>query len=84
MSERRVVRKRDLLAIIGLSITQVDRLERPGKYHDPSFPKRLALGNGRNSPVGWWYDELIAWLEARPRRQGNQPQGLADHQAVRR
>jgi predicted DNA-binding transcriptional regulator AlpA len=79
MSERRAVRKDELYAIVGLSTTQVDRLEGKDK-----FPNRFALGDAPNSPVFWWYDELIAWLETRPRRQGNQPKGLAKHQAMRR
>ena len=52
--------KKQLRMVILLSMTQIDRLEREGK-----FPKRIALGDFANSRVGWLVDEVHAWLQER-------------------
>ncbi|WIY27637.1 AlpA family phage regulatory protein [Parasedimentitalea psychrophila] len=45
--------------MVGLSRTTIWRREREG-----DFPQRIHLGGRR---VGWHADEVIAWLEARPK-----------------
>ncbi len=52
--EKRIVRKPELLARIGLSHPTIWRLERDGK-----FPKRVSLGG---NSVGWFNDEIEAWM----------------------
>lgn len=51
----RVVRKPELLNIIGLSDATVWRMERDGK-----FPKRLRLGG---NSCGWLESEVRGWLQ---------------------
>jgi prophage regulatory protein len=55
MSQCRIIRKKELLPLIGLSDTTVWRLEREGK-----FPKRLQLGA---QAVGWRYSDILRWIE---------------------
>lgn len=54
---RRVLRKPELRAKIGLSDSTVGRLEKSG-----CFPRRISLGN---KLVGWFSDEVEDWLELR-------------------
>lgn len=53
----RIIRKKELLAITGLSNMTIYRHEKDGK-----FPKRLCLGG---SARGWLKSEVDAWLEER-------------------
>jgi len=53
----RIIRKPELLAMLGLSDPTVWRKEKRGE-----FPKRLRLGAGA---VGWLESEVNAWLEER-------------------
>jgi len=53
----RIIRKPELLAMLGLSDPTVWRKEKRGE-----FPKRLRLGAGA---VGWLESEINAWLEER-------------------
>lgn len=53
----RVIRKPELLAIIGLSDPTIWRLEKVGK-----FPIRLRLGG---NSCGWLESEVMAWLRGR-------------------
>src|SRR3954469_3519485 len=59
MSDRRIVRKPEKRQVTGLSDRTTDRLEKNGK-----FPQRITLGDGA---VGWWLDEILLWLDGRPR-----------------
>lgn len=45
---------------IALSFTQIDRLEKRGR-----FPSRIKLGWHRESRVVWRYEEVLAWIEQR-------------------
>ena len=54
-SERRVVRKPELIQRVGLADTSIWRLEKAGR-----FPKRIRLGG---QSVGWFSDEIDQWLE---------------------
>ncbi|GFO67225.1 transcriptional regulator [Geomonas limicola] len=55
----KIVRRKEVLALIGLSYTTQWRLERAG-----DFPKRVRLGTGS---VGWHLDEVEEWLKGRVR-----------------
>src|SRR4249920_1219580 len=55
----RIIRKPEKRDLTGLSDSATERLERKGE-----FPARLHLTGGH---VGWWLDEVMAWLESRPR-----------------
>lgn len=59
----RILRQRELLALIGLSRVTIWRLERAGL-----FPQRRRIG--RNA-IGWLKSDIDAWLTTRPR--GAQP-----------
>ncbi len=54
-----ILRTHDVLELTGLSRTTIWRLEREG-----CFPARIRLS--KNS-VGWDRDELLRWIESRPR-----------------
>jgi predicted DNA-binding transcriptional regulator AlpA len=56
---RRVIRKPEKRDLTGLSESTTERLEKKD-----DFPARIHLTGGH---VGWWHDEVLAWLEARPR-----------------
>jgi prophage regulatory protein len=48
---------------IGLSKSAIyDRLDPKSARHDPTFPKPVQLGNGKNSPIGFIDSELDEWL----------------------
>lgn len=50
-------------AKIGLSKSAIyDRLDPRSTRHDPTFPKPVQLGNGKNSPIGFIDSELDEWL----------------------
>jgi len=53
------IRKSQLQEIIGLTPRHIDRLEKAG-----NFPIRIRLGQ---RSVAWYEDEIIKWLETRPR-----------------
>ena len=57
--QRRIIRKPEKRDITGLSNSTTDRLEKRG-----DFPGRVHLTGGH---VGWWLDEVLDWLEKRPR-----------------
>jgi predicted DNA-binding transcriptional regulator AlpA len=46
-----------------LSYAQIDRLEKRGK-----FPRRIKLGEYRESRVVYRYGEVLDWIEERARR----------------
>lgn len=53
----RIIRKPELLIILGLSDPTVYRMEKAGK-----FPKRLRLGG---NSVGWLQSEVDGWIAER-------------------
>lgn len=53
----RVLRKKEVLGIVGLSDPTVYRMERAGK-----FPKRLRLGG---NSCGWLQSEVDGWIAER-------------------
>jgi predicted DNA-binding transcriptional regulator AlpA len=64
---RRCIDWKVLKTIIPWSRAHILRMETEPEYHhgDP-FPARLRLGNG-HCRICWWLDEVMAWLERRPR-----------------
>jgi len=56
-TKERVIRKPELLSIIGLSDPTIWRMEKEGK-----FPKRLRLGG---NSCGWLASEIHGWLDER-------------------
>ena len=59
--ERRIVRLRAVRDRTGLSRSTLYKLEGQGQ-----FPHRVSLGE---RSVGWYEDEISAWVESRQRRQ---------------
>ena len=57
ISKHRIIRKPQLLGMIGLSDPTVWRLERAGK-----FPRRIKLGS---NSIGWIEFEVFQWLETK-------------------
>lgn len=55
MAIDRIMRKRELLRVVGLSDPTIWRMERAGR-----FPKRIHLGS---NSVGWYESEILAWQE---------------------
>ena len=51
----RIIRKPELMGIIGLSDVTIWRLEKAGK-----FPKRIRLGG---NSTGWLASEVQAWID---------------------
>jgi len=51
----RIIRKNELLKIVGLSDPTIWRMEGAG-----TFPKRIKLGG---NSVGWYESEIIEWME---------------------
>jgi prophage regulatory protein len=60
----RVLRRKEVIRLTGLSASTIWRLERRG-----DFPARLQLGP---QAVGWLEDEIHAWINART-RSGRRP-----------
>ena len=54
-----ILRTHDVLELTGLSRTTIWRLERGGR-----FPMRFRLSE---NSVGWDRDEVLRWIESRPR-----------------
>ena len=63
---RIIIRFPEVKRRTGKSATQVWRDEKGG-----TFPVRVQLGP---NAVGWYEDEIDAWIEARPRGGGRRPQ----------
>ena len=62
--ERLLVNRKQLRELgVCLSFAQIDRLEKRGK-----FPRRIKLGEYRESRVVYRYKEVLDWIEERARR----------------
>jgi predicted DNA-binding transcriptional regulator AlpA len=59
MDSMAILRTTDVIRLTGLSRTTLWRFERNGR-----FPARLRLGP---NSVGWLDNEVLHWIEARPR-----------------
>ena len=58
----RIIRKPELLAMVGLSDPTIWRMERNGK-----FPKRIRLGG---NSCGWVASEIFGWIAERAAERG--------------
>jgi len=57
-------------AKIGLSKSAIyDRLDQKSTRYDPTFPRPIPLGNGKNSPIGFIESELDEWLNKQAERR---------------
>jgi prophage regulatory protein len=56
----RLLSKKELKLLVLYSPQHVQRLEDAGR-----FPKRVRLGNGPRSRVGWIEQEVLDWLQKR-------------------
>lgn len=54
---KRIIRKRELLQLLGLSDPTIYRMEKAGK-----FPQRLRLGG---NSCGWLQSEVDGWISER-------------------
>lgn len=64
-----LVSKKQLKEMVLYSYAHIDRLENPGSpYHDPSFPKRVRIGNNR---VGWVKVQVEHWIQAKIAQHDN-------------
>jgi len=70
MRQRNIIRDKEVLKRTGLSDTTRWRLE--GKAE---FPKRVRLTEGGS--VGWYEDEIDAWVHSRVRAGGKRPSKVA-------
>lgn len=60
-----ILRMQDLRVLIKLSRSKIyDMLNEKSGGHDPDFPKPIKLGP---KAVGWYYQEVLDWLESRKR-----------------
>jgi predicted DNA-binding transcriptional regulator AlpA len=70
MTEDGFYTKKQLKDVVGISMTQVDRLEKQGK-----FPTRAQLsGTAKTSKVGWLKKLVHAWCLARQPRDVPDPE----------
>lgn len=60
----RLLSKRQLKEIVLYSPQHIQRLETAGR-----FPRRVRLGNGPRSRVGWIESEVLEWLRERVERR---------------
>jgi prophage regulatory protein len=56
-NRQRIIRKRELINMIGLSDPTIWRMEKDG-----TFPKRIRLGG---NSCGWLESEIMVWLAER-------------------
>lgn len=66
-TQRRIIRgrKHGLCPKLGVGVTKSYDITA-----DPTFPKAIDLG-GDGTVIGWFEDEVDAWLESRPRVTGS-------------
>lgn len=68
MQCRTILKRKQVEAVTGLSRSTIyAKLDPKSKQHDPDFPKALALGA---QSVGWYADEIQAWVDQLPRAVG--------------
>jgi len=60
---RPIIRAKDFYKVTGIPDSTRAVWENPkSKYYDPTFPKKVRLGP---RTVGYFLDEVLAWLESR-------------------
>lgn len=61
-----ILRRRQVEEKIGIKSSALyEKLNPKSPTYDPNFPKPIALGDAKNSPVGWIASELDAWIQLR-------------------
>jgi prophage regulatory protein len=72
----KLVSKKELKSLLGIPycFAHIARLETAGQ-----FPRRLKLGQCR---VAWYVDEVVEWIESRPRSTMAEPSHLHAPQAA--
>lgn len=60
----KLLSKKQVRELVLYSGTHIARLEKKGL-----FPKRVRLGNGPRSRVGWVESEVLEWLQERINRR---------------
>lgn len=80
-----IIREAELAATLGLSPSSIrNRYDPQSPSYDAEFPlpRRLSC-NGRKSAIGWLYEEIVQWVNSRPRifnlRQLDTPKKPAKH-----
>lgn len=59
----KIIRRKQLESKIGLSRSAIyDRLDKTSPRYDPSFPKPVKLGAGKNPPIGFVESEVDSWI----------------------
>lgn len=61
----RMLSKKRVMELVLYSSAHLQRLETDPKYASVGFPKRVRLGNGPRSRVGWLEQEILDWLQKR-------------------
>jgi prophage regulatory protein len=62
----RILRRPQVKERIGLSDTTIyEKINPNSKQYDPTFPKPIKLGDGKNPPVGWIESEIERWIASR-------------------
>jgi prophage regulatory protein len=61
MLNERILRKKEVLSVIGLSDTTLWRMEKTGQ-----FPKRINLGG---NSVGWLSSEIQKWIKLKAEKR---------------
>lgn len=64
-----IIREAELAATLGLSPSSIrNRYDPQSPSYDAEFPlpRRLSC-NGRKSAIGWLYEEIVYWVNTRPR-----------------
>lgn len=61
-----ILRIKQVQACIGMSRSSIyAKLDRGGKYYDPTFPRPFKLGA---AAIGWYSNAIFQWLEGRSQR----------------
>lgn len=61
-----VLRPSDASAFTGLGKSTLYAKCNPNSsIYDPTFPKKIKLGDGKNGAVGWLESELTNWVNSR-------------------
>jgi predicted DNA-binding transcriptional regulator AlpA len=65
--DNRIARLPEACRILGLSPSTIrNRLQEGGRWQDVRFPKPIRLGSGRRCAMGWFVNDLLAYLMGNP------------------